>query len=154
MKERLDEADLKILRLLQEDGRITNADLARQVGLSPPSMLQRVRKLEESGFIENYTTRLNHGALGYGLMVVAMVSLSLHQEKPIEQFVDAVRSIPEVLECLNVSGDCDFLLKIIAKDMADYERIVREKLSRVKGIGKINSCFVLGVNKNTSAIPL
>ena len=133
---------------------MTNADLARRVGLSPPSMLQRVRKLEEGRFINSYTALLNPEQLGFSLIVIAMVSLALHQEAPIEQFREEVQDVPEVLECYHVSGDFDFLLKIIAKDMHDYERIVREKLSRISGVGKIQSSFVLGTTKSTTALPV
>ncbi len=153
-RDRLDEVDLEILRLLQRDGRITNADLARHVKLSPPSVLQRVRKLEQSGIISAYTAVLDSQLMGYQLLVVAMVSLALHQEQPIEGFRKAVADIPEVLECLHVSGDFDFLLKIVVKDMAAYERLVRESLSTIQGVGKIQSSFVLAVNKDTTALPV
>lgn len=154
MKERLDRADRNILKLLQEDGRITNADLARKVGLSPPSMLQRVRKLEMRGYIKSYTTKLNQDALGFHITVFAMVSLSMHQDKPIDQFVEAVSAMPEVMECHHVSGDYDFLLKIIAKDMHDYERIVRDQLASIKSLAKIHSCFVLRSNKESEVLPV
>lgn len=153
-RERLDDVDLKLLSLLQAQGRITNADLSRKVGLSPPSVLQRVRRLEESGLISRYTAILDPEALGYQLRVVAMVSLSLHQEQPIEGFRKAVMDVPEVLECLHVSGDFDFLLQIVVRDMAHYEKLVRERLSTISGVGKIQSSFVLGVTKDTTALPL
>ncbi len=154
MRDKLDHVDSKILRLLQEDGRVTNADLAREIGLSPPSMLQRVRKLEQAGYVRQYTAILDHEALGYTIVVMAMISLALHQEKPIEKFQAAVLNIPEVLECLHVSGEHDFMLKIVAKDMHDYERIVREQLSTIKGVGRIQSNFVLGINKDTCSLPI
>lgn len=154
MKDRLDRADKHILRLIQEDGRISNADLARKVGLSPPSMLQRVRKLEQGGFVKGYSARLDGEKLGFSILVFAMVSLSLHQDKPIDQFIAAVQEVPEVLECYHVSGDYDFMLKITARDMHDYERVLREKLAAIKVVGKVHSCFVLRVNKETDSLPL
>ena len=154
MKHRLDATDLKLLRLLQEDGRTSNAELSRQVGMSPPSVLQRVRSLEQNGFIKAYSAVLGREEMGFGLIVVAMVSLALHQEQPIEQFRRSAVKFPEVLECLHVSGDFDFMLKIVAKDMNAYEKFVREKLSAIKGVGKIHSCFVLGVNKSTTELPI
>lgn len=154
MKERLDGADRNILRLLQEDGRITNADLARRVGLSPPSMLQRVRRLEQKGLIKGYTATIDPEKLGFSITVMAMVSLAMHQDQPIDHFLKAVSSIPEIMECYHVSGDHDFMLKIVAKDMHDYERIVREHLSTIKAIGKIHSCFVLRANKQATAYPI
>jgi Lrp/AsnC family leucine-responsive transcriptional regulator len=154
VKENVHDVDLHILRLLQEDGRITNADLARSVGLSPPSVLQRVRKLEDHGLIQRYTTVLNSNRLGYQLMVFVMVSLALHRDQPIERFHRAISQIPEVLECHNVSGEFDFLIKVVAKDMRHYESFVREKLSRIDGIGKIQSCFVMSTTKQTTDIPI
>lgn len=154
MKERLDKSDRHILKLLQQDGRISNADLARKIGLSPPSMLQRVRKLENAGFIKGYSTQLNPEKLGFHLFVIAQVSLSMHQDKPIEQFVDEIMKVPEVLACYHVSGDYDFMLKIVAKDMHDYERIVKENLASIKVVGKIHSCFVLSTNKETEILPI
>lgn len=152
--EKLDAVDLRLLKLLQEDGRITNADLARKVKLSPPSVLQRVRKLEESGLVTRYTAILDADRLGFRLCVMAMVSLALHQEKAIEGFRQAIVEIPEVMEVMHVSGDYDYLLKILIRDMGDYERLVREKISTIPGVGRIQSSFVLGINKNSTALPL
>ena len=149
----LDEVDLQLLKLLQDDGRITNADLAKSVGLSPPSVLQRVRALEKAGFVRAYTALLDPEKLGLGVTAFAMISLSLHQDMPIERFRKAVLEIEEVLECYHVSGDYDFLLKIVVRDMRAYEALIREKISRIRGIGKINSSFVFGTPKQTTAIP-
>lgn len=150
----IDEIDVQILALLQDDGRMTNADLAKRVGLSPPSVLQRVRSLEKSGLIRNYTALLDHEKLGLKITVFAMVSLSLHQEQPIERFRRGIREIPEVMECYHVSGDFDFLLKIVVRDIRAYEALVREHLSKLKGVQKINSSFVYGVPKHSTKIAL
>ena len=154
MKTHLDEVDIQLLSLLQEDGRITNADLAKRVGLSPPSVLQRVRTLEKLGLIREYAALLDYERLGLRITALAMVSLSLHQEQPIERFRKAVQDIPEILECYHVSGEFDFLLKIVVKDIRAYEQLVREKLSRIKGIGQIKTSFVLATPKYTTRIPL
>ncbi len=154
MRVELDKTDLEILRLMQEDGRITNAELARRVGLSPPSILQRVRKLEERGCIRGYQAVLNGEMLGYDLLIMVQVSLGLHGDKPVDAFRQAIEGVPEVLECLHVSGDYDFLLRIAAQDMNHYERIVREKLSTLPSLGKIQSCFVLSVVKENEGLPL
>jgi Lrp/AsnC family transcriptional regulator, leucine-responsive regulatory protein len=150
----LDEVDRELLRLLQAEGRTSNAELARKVSLSPPSVLQRVRRLEKQGLIQEYAAVLDPEKLGFSLTVVAMVSLALHQDQPIDNFRKKVQEFPEVLECLHVSGDYDFMLRIVAKDIHDYERFVSERLSAIKGIGKIHSCFVLAVNKRTTALPI
>ncbi len=154
MKTHLDEVDVQILALLQGDGRITNADLAKRVGLSPPSVLQRVRSLEKAGLVRGYFALLDHERLGLRITALAMISLSLHQEQPIERFRKAIQDIPEILECYHVSGEYDFLLKIVVKDIRAYEQLVREKLSKIKGIGQIRSSFVLATPKYTTQIPL
>ncbi len=153
-KTHLDEIDIQLLSLLQQDGRITNADLAKSVGLSPPSVLQRVRTLEKLGLIRGYHAILDAERLGLKITALAMISLALHQEQPIERFRKAIQGIPEVLECYHVSGEFDFLLKIVVKDIRAYEVLIREKLTKVKGIGQIKTAFVLGTPKHTTQIPL
>jgi len=154
MKTHLDEVDVQLLALLQDDGRITNADLAKKVGLSPPSVLQRVRILEKSGLIRGYHALLDAERLGLRITALAMISLSLHQEQPIERFRKSVNEIPEVLECYHVSGEFDFLLKIVVKDIRAYEQLIRERLSKIKGIQQIKTSFVLANTKHTTKIPL
>jgi Lrp/AsnC family transcriptional regulator, leucine-responsive regulatory protein len=151
---RLDETDIEILRILQADGRITNADLAKRIGLSPPSALQRVRALERTGYIQGYVALLDPEKLGLRITVLAAISLSLHQEQPIERFRKSVLEIPEVVECYHVSGEFDFLLKILVKDMRSYEQLIREKVSKIRGVGQIKSSFVLATTKSTTQIPL
>lgn len=150
----LDEVDVQLLSLLQADGRITNADLAKAVNLSPPSVLQRVRTLEKAGLIRGYTALLDADKLGLKITALAMISLSLHQEQPIERFRRSVQDIPEILECYHVSGEYDFLLKIVVRDMRAYEALIRERISKIKGIRQITSSFVFGVPKHTTQIPL
>jgi Lrp/AsnC family leucine-responsive transcriptional regulator len=154
MKTHLDEVDVQILAILQADGRITNADLAKRVGLSPPSVLQRVRTLERAGLIKGYYGILDADRLGLRITALTMVNLSLHQEQPIERFRRAIQDIPEVLECYHVSGEFDFLLKIVVKDIRAYEALIRERLSKIKGIQQIKTSFVLGTPKYSTQIPL
>jgi Lrp/AsnC family transcriptional regulator, leucine-responsive regulatory protein len=154
MPETLDDVDRKLLALLQRDGRTTNAELARRVGLSPPSVLQRVRKLERAGYVRGFTALLDPERIGFHLLVVAMISLSLHQEQAIDKFIDDVGKIPEVLEVLHVSGEYDFMLKVVARDMGDYERFIKERLSAIPGVGKIHSCFVMGRPKLSTELPI
>jgi Lrp/AsnC family leucine-responsive transcriptional regulator len=153
-KTHLDEKDIQILSLLQADGRMTNADLAKKVNLSPPSALQRVRALEKAGLIRGYVALLEPGRLGLNLTALVMVRLSLHQERPIEQFRKSVQEIPEILECYHVSGEFDFLLKVVVKDIRAYEQLIREKITKIKGLQQINTSFVMGIPKSTTAIPL
>jgi Lrp/AsnC family transcriptional regulator, leucine-responsive regulatory protein len=154
MKTQLDETDIRLLEILQTDGRITNADLAKAVGLSAPSVLQRVRILETAGLIRGYVALLDAEKLGKKLTAWLNVSLSLNEAQPVERFRKAVMEIPEVVEVYNITGDYDFLLKVSARDMRHYEQILREKITKVRGIGKLNTSFVLAVNKHTTAISL
>lgn len=153
MKLTLDATDIKILSILQEDGRIPNAELARKVGLSAPSALQRVRALERSGIVKQYVALLDAERLGLKVTVLAMISLSLHQEQPIERFRRSVQGIGEIVECYHCSGEFDYLVKILVPDIRAYERLVREKISKIRGIRQITSSFVLGVPKFTTAVP-
>src|SRR5262245_37800981 len=116
---------------------MTNADLAKQIELSPPSTLQRVRALEKGGYIRRYTAILDAERIGLKITVCAMVSLSLHQDQPIERFRKSISEIPEVVECYHVSGEFDFLLKILVTDIRAYEQLIRDKLSKVRGIQQI-----------------
>ena len=154
VKAHLDEIDLQLLALLQSDGRITNADLAKKVGLSPPSVLQRVRAMENAGLIKGYVALLDAERLGLKLTALAMISLSLHQEQPIERFRRSIQAVPEIAECYHVTGEYDFLLKIHVRDIRAYELLLREKITKIKGISKIQTSFVLGVPKHTTQIPL
>jgi DNA-binding Lrp family transcriptional regulator len=154
MKTQLDEIDIQLLNLLQKDGRITNADLAKAVGLSAPSVLQRVRALEQSGIIRQYVTLLDPEKLGRKLTAFINVSLTLHESQPIERFRKAVFDIPEVVEVYNITGDYDFIIKVQARDMRHYESILRDKITKIRGIGKLNTSFVLGTTKQTLEIPL
>ncbi len=154
MKDSLDDVDLQILRILQADGRITNAELANRIELSPPSALHRVRNLEKSGMIKQYIAVLDAEKLGFGITVWAMVSLSLHQDQPIEGFRKSVLAIEEIVECYHVSGEFDFLLKILVPDIAAYEHLIRLKLSHIKGIQQIKSSFVLANPKSSMALPI
>ena len=154
VKTHLDEKDIQILSILQTDGRITNADLAKKVNLSPPSVLQRVRALEKAGLIRGYVALLDPDRLGLRLTALVMVRLSLHQERPIEQFRKSVLEIPEILECYHVSGEFDFLLKVVVRDIRAYEQLIREKITKIKGLQQINTAFVMGVPKHTTEIPL
>lgn len=154
VKSYLDDIDRQILGLLQSDGRMTNAELAKRVTLSPPSALQRVRGLERAGYIRRYTAVLDPDKLGMKVTVWAMVSLSLLQDQPIENFRKSVSEIDEIVECYHVSGEFDFLLKILVTDIRSYEQLIRDKLSRLKGIQQLRSSFVLAAPKQSTQLPL
>ncbi|MFO0046351.1 MAG: Lrp/AsnC family transcriptional regulator [Armatimonadota bacterium] len=153
MKLNIDDIDTQLLKILQSDGRITNADLAKKVGLSAPSVLQRVRALEGAGLIKSYVALLDAEKLGKKLTAFVNVSLSMHESQPIERFRKAVLEIPEVTEVYNITGDYDFMLKVQVRDMRHYEVLVREKITKIRGIAKLNTSFVLGTTKYSTALP-
>lgn len=150
----LDDKDYEILGLLQNEGRITNAELAKRVGLSPPSVLQRVRFLERAGYITGYYAHLDAEKLNLKIKVLALISLALHQEQSLEKVIENFQAIPEVIECHHVSGEFDFLLKIVVEDMRSYEALLRERILRIKGVGQIRSSFVLGSFKESTVLPI
>jgi Lrp/AsnC family leucine-responsive transcriptional regulator len=154
MGNQLDQTDKKILNLLQENGRITNAQLAKEVGLSPPPMLERVRKLEKNGIIKKYVALVDPKKLDRGTIAFVAVSLRFHRQDAIQEFVTEIQKIPEVLECHHITGEEDYLLKVVIKDIAEYERFLLEKLTRFSGISKIKTFFILSTLKQETKIPI
>ena len=150
----LDSIDRRILKLLQEDGRLSNVDLADQVGLSPSPCLRRLRRLEQAGFIKRYAAVLDTEAVGLGVTAYVHISLERHDEATADRFEAMVRDMPEVTECYPVTGDDDYLLKVVASDLKAYSRFLMEDLMRQPGITNIKSSFVLGEIKSTTAVPL
>jgi Lrp/AsnC family transcriptional regulator, leucine-responsive regulatory protein len=154
MPNTLDSIDRAILRVLQRDAKIQNIELAERVGLSPSPCLRRVRLLEEAGIIERYAAQLNPEMVGYGLTVFARVWLKGPDEETINPFVDAIMRLPEIVECHMLSGDCDFLLKIIAADLDAYRRFRVEQLGRIKSIRDIKSDIPMQKIKQSWEIPM
>lgn len=139
----LDKMDVAILRALQQNGRMSNADLAAKVGLSPSACSRRLDHLEKSGIISGYHARLSNAALDYKMMVIVHISLSGQFAKTLAEFEAAVKKCPNVLVCYLMSGEYDYILRVAAKDLADYERIHRDWLSALPHVVKINSSFAL-----------
>lgn len=139
----LDKMDVSILRALQQNGRMSNADLAAKVGLSPSACSRRLDHLEKSGIISGYHARLSNAALDYKMMVIVHISLSGQFAKTLAEFEAAVKKCPNVLVCYLMSGEYDYILRVAAKDLADYERIHRDWLSALPHVVKINSSFAL-----------
>ncbi len=150
----LDKTDIHILEILQENGRITNAKLAGMIGISPPSMLERVRKLEASGVIDRYVALINSKKIGYGLTAIIIVSLSLHQVSSLKLVVEKLAALEEVQECYQLTGDVDFLMKVATKDMDSYTDFVNNKLSGIPGIQNIKTSFVLNTIKRSTSFKL
>jgi Lrp/AsnC family leucine-responsive transcriptional regulator len=139
----MDAIDAAILRILQQNGRIANAELAEKVGLSASACSRRVDILEKSGVISGYHARLSHKALDYRIMVIVHISLSGQFAKTLTEFEAAVKLCPNVLVCYLMSGEYDYILRVAAKDLEDYERIHRDWLSALPHVVKINSSFSL-----------
>ena len=154
MQNSLDRIDRKILSLLQDNGRITNAKLAQEVGLSPPPMLERVKKLEKSGVIKKYVALVDPRKLDRGTMAFVAVSLRFHRQDAIEEFVTEIQKIPEVLECHHITGEEDYLLKIAVRDIEEYERFLRTKLTGFSGISRLKTYFILNTLKQDTKIPV
>ncbi len=153
-RSKLDKIDKKILRDLQENGRITNVDLAKNVGISAPPCLRRVRALEDAGYITSYHAQVNPGVLGYGVTVFALVKLTSQAEKDLEQFEASIKSWPMVRECHMLAGDVDFMLKIVAKDWDNYQDFLTEKLTAAPNVTSVKSSLAIRSAKNDPGVPI
>ena len=151
--DRLDAIDWKILKELQDDGRMTNVELARRVGISAPPCLRRVRALEEAGFIKGYRALLDEKALGYEVTVFAMVHLTSQAEPELRAFEDFVRRQPLVRECWMLSGEIDFVLKCAAPDLKTFQDFVRE-LTGAPHVRNVKTSLVLRNSKDAAMVPM
>ena len=140
----LDGYDRRILEVLQDEGRITNQELADRIGLSPSPCLRRVRALEEAGVIAGYHAVLDPKALGLDLMALLSISMDRHTPERFAGFESAVSGMPEVLECLLITGrEADYQLKVIVRDMDHYQELLLERITRIEGVSGVHSSFVL-----------
>ena len=152
---RLDRFDRQILRMLQEDGRISNQDLADRIGLSPSPCLRRVRALEEAGIITGYHALLNAKALGYSLMALIYISMDKHTPERFENFEHEIKQLPDVLECLLVTGqDADYQIKVVVADMDAYQDLLLNRITRIQGVTGVHSSFVLRRVVYKTALPV
>ena len=149
-----DTKDLKILQILQEEARISNVDLAERVDLSPSPCWRRVRTLESAGVIQSYVALVNAKAVGLPISVFATVTLERQTEKALEQFEKSVNQRPEVMECYLMTGEFDYLLRIVVPDVETYEHFLIEHLTRIKGIASIKSSFSLKQVCYKTTLPL
>jgi DNA-binding Lrp family transcriptional regulator len=151
---KLDRIDRRILRDLQANGRITNVELARRVGISAPPCLRRVRALEKAGFIRGYHADINPEALGYGVTVFAQVGLSSQAEADLKAFEELVATWPQVRECHMLAGETDFLLKIVAEDWDDYQRFLTTKLTAARNVNHVKSALAIRTAKSLPGVPI
>ena len=148
----LDLKDKLLLEEIQVNGRITNAELAKQIRLSPSSTLERVKKLEVSGFIEKYIAILNPRKAGYSCFTFVEVKLARHGETPVEDFISSIDLIPEVLECHHITGDADFLLKVATRDITAYEELILHQLSALNNVQTMKTSVILSTFKNETKL--
>ncbi len=152
-KKDLDAVDRKILELLQADGRMSLADLAEKVGLSPSPCLRRVRMLED-GVISRYVAVLDQRAVGLPVSVFVSIKLEKQRQESLDRFAKAIERWPEVLECYLMTGSRDYWMRVVVPDLDAYERFVKQKLTRVEGIASIESSFALEQVKYTNVLPV
>ncbi|TZG24596.1 Lrp/AsnC family transcriptional regulator [Sphingomonas montanisoli] len=150
----LDAIDRNILRDLQDDGRMTNVELARRAGLTAPPCLRRVRALEEAGVIEGYHAKLNSGALGYGITVFALVSLRSQAEDDLRLFEQHVAELAEVRECHMLNGEIDFILKIVAHDLQGFQQFLTSKLTTAPNVASVKTSLTIRTSKDVPGIPV
>ncbi len=150
----LDRIDRAILAELQEDARVSNAELARRVALSPSACLRRVRELEAEGVIRRHVSLLEPAAVGLPVSIFVQVTLERQAETALEEFESEVLGLPEVMECYLMTGDADYLLRVVVPDLPSYERLLMGHLTRVKGIASIKSSVSLKQVKYRTALPL
>lgn len=149
-----DKIDYKIIRLLQKNGRITNLQLSADIGLSPAPTLERVRKLEQAGFVKSYHALVDEELLGIGIKSFIQVQLDFHTHNAIPEFVEAIKSIQEVTECHHVTGQCDFILKVYVKDIKAYERLIMEKISKIPYVKTFQTMMIMSTSKKEPIIPM
>jgi Lrp/AsnC family leucine-responsive transcriptional regulator len=150
----IDKIDKKILNVLQENGRITNLNLSNLAGLSPAPTLERVRKLEKSGVIKSYHANVDAEKLGLNLQVVIMVRLTRQINNAMQRFCDKIQTIEEIVECVQVTGGYDYLLRVVVKDVQGLDKLINSKLSKIDEIGSMRTNVILSTIKKANKVPL
>jgi DNA-binding Lrp family transcriptional regulator len=151
---KFDIIDLQILRELQENGRMTNVDLAERVGLTAPPCLRRVRALEEAGVIKSYHANLDASKLGYSITVFAMVSLRSQAESDLRQFEDYVGTLAEVRECYMLNGEIDFILKVVARDLQSFQSFLTTHLTAAPNVSSVKTSLTIRTAKQLAGVPV
>lgn len=153
MADKLDKIDLSILKILQENSKITNLELSKKIGLSPAPTLERVKKLEATNIIESYHAKVNAEKIGLNVRTFVLVSLAWNKENALENFLNRINSIDEITEGYIVTGEGDFLLKIITKDIPSYEQLLFKKLSQIEEVERLKTFMTLSKVKKTKLLP-
>ena len=151
---KIDNIDRKILRMLQENSKITNSYLSKQIGLSPAPTLERVRKLEKKGIISGYHAQLNLSKIGLGVSTFVLVSLKGHNKKNINIFLDKINKVNNVIECHHITGTDDFILKVVSENIASYQKLMLDKISEIESTDSLQSMVILSTFKDNKVMPL
>jgi len=152
-EQRMDKVDLKILKILQENSKITNLELSKKIGLSPAPTLERVKKLENSKIIESYHAVVNPQAIGLSVKTFVLVSLAWQKENALNNFLDKIKAISEITECYIITGEADFLIKIVCKDLPSYEQLLFKTLSQIEEIERLKTLMTLSTVKDVRILP-
>ena len=150
----LDEIDFKVLHNLQQDARLTNKELASRVSLSPPGLVKRMRRLERAGVLQQYTALIDRQSVGLDLLCFVHVTLGHHEVEAVRRFREAIVEIPEVMECHHVTGEFDYLLKVLVRNHHTLELFLVDKLTPLPGVDRIRTNVVLREVKSTTAVPI
>lgn len=153
MSDKLDKIDLKILRILQENSKITNLDLSKKIGLSPAPTLERVKKLEQTDVIESYHAKVTPQSIGLNVKTFVLVSLAWKKENALNQFLEKIMEIDEVTECYIITGEADFLMKVVCKDIPTYEQLLFKTLSQIDEIERLRTLMTLSTVKDSKILP-
>jgi DNA-binding Lrp family transcriptional regulator len=151
---KIDAIDKKILRTLQKNAKITNAKLSKEIGLSPAPTLERVRKLESKGIISGYHAKLDKSKIGLGVSTYVMVSLKGHNKKNLDSFIEKISDVDNIVECHHITGSGDFILKVVAKDIESYQKLMLEKVSEIEVTDSLQSMVILSTLKDNKQMPL
>jgi Lrp/AsnC family transcriptional regulator, leucine-responsive regulatory protein len=150
---KLDKLDFKILQILQENSKITNLDLSKRIGLSPAPTLERVKKLEQTDVISSYHAKVNPNNLGLNVSSFVMGTLAWHKPNAMNNFLQKIQSIDEITECYVITGDADFLMKVVCKDIPTYEQLLFKTLSQIEEIERLKTLMTLSLAKDSKILP-
>ena len=155
MTDKFDNIDLKILKILQENSKITNLDLSKKIGLSPAPTLERVKKLESSevGIVKSYHATVDPQSIGLNVKTFVLVSLAWQKDNALNNFLDKIKEIEEITECYIITGEADFLIKIICKDIPTYEQLLFKTLSQIEEIERLKTLMTLSTVKDSKVLP-
>ncbi|NJL12106.1 MAG: Lrp/AsnC family transcriptional regulator [Microscillaceae bacterium] len=151
---KIDNTDRKILQILQSNAKITNAQLSKEIGLSPAPTLERVKKLENLGIIRSYHATLDSDKVGLGVMTFVQVFLASHKKSVLDAFMEKINKIDNVVECHHVTGSCDFIIKVISEDIQSYQKLMLEEISEIEEISNMQSLVILSTFKDNKVLPI